>query len=127
MALIDDTGISGYMTYEEELEAERMEMYGPVEDIWVWMPSVSLLLGTVLEIFIGRYLNFFNLLYFLFWVFDLKELKEKGYVLGAWKWWGVIMFPVYLFIRASKTNQKYGYAKVWCVIFCLSIIVTIVM
>jgi len=56
----------------------------------------------------------------IFAILDINELKKKGHNPGGWIWLGLFLIPVYLFIRASKTNNKYYYAITWCVLFVLS-------
>ncbi len=55
------------------------------------------------------------------WWFDCYVLKKQG-IRGKWKIWGFICIPVYLCIRAKKTNKKYT----WAIISILfSIFVTV--
>jgi hypothetical protein len=50
---------------------------------------------------------------------DINELKNKAFAPEGWIWFGFLLVPIYLFIRASKTNKKYGYAITWCILFAL--------
>lgn len=54
---------------------------------------------------------------------DVKMLKRCGKDAGKWLWLGIILVPVYLFMRASKTDKKYSYGIAWCVMLLLDIIV----
>ena len=58
----------------------------------------------------------------IFLIMDIKELRKSGQNVDNWIYLGFLLVPVYLFIRASKTNKKYGYPIVWCVLFTISII-----
>lgn len=53
---------------------------------------------------------------------DVKELKRNGLNVNNWLWLGFLLIPVYLFMRAAKTNKKYGYAILWCFLFFVSIL-----
>lgn len=53
---------------------------------------------------------------------DLAYLKRSGIRTGGWLYLGFFVVPIYLFVRASKTNKKYAYAIVWCGLFILSIL-----
>lgn len=48
------------------------------------------------------------------WLFDCYVLKKQG-IHGKWKIWGFFIIPVYLCIRAKKTNKKY----IWAIISIL--------
>lgn len=48
---------------------------------------------------------------------DIKAMEATGRKPDSWVWLGFLLVPVYLFIRASKTDQKNSYALVWCFIF----------
>jgi len=101
----------------------------PVSDKWVWTLACVPILGMILERTIAyiigsnsEALGFipFIALNIIFVILDTKELEKKGYNPGGWIWLGLLLIPVYLFIRASNTNKKYGYAIAWCVLFVLS-------
>ena len=53
---------------------------------------------------------------------DISYLKRSGVRAGGWLYLGFFLIPIYLFIRASKTNKRYGYAIVWCNLFILSLL-----
>lgn len=56
----------------------------------------------------------------LFITLDIKVVKNTGKNAESWLWLGIVLVPIYLFIRASKTDKNYGYGIVWCVMFLLS-------
>ena len=58
-----------------------------------------------------------------FLILDKKELESNGNKPGDWIWLGLVLVPVYLFMRASKMGGKYGYAITWCGLFLLSLFV----
>ena len=58
---------------------------------------------------------------FLFWwLLDCYILNQLG-IRGKWKIWGVIVIPVYLCIRAKKTDKKYTWAIVSILVCALGI------
>ncbi len=101
-----------------------------LSDKWVWTLACVPILGMILEsIFlnvIGDSTGYagtaiFVILNIIFITLDMKELNNKNFNPDGWLWLGVLLVPVYLFVRASKTNKKYGYAITWCVLFVLSL------
>ena len=58
----------------------------------------------------------------VFITLDIKVVKNTGKNAESWLWLGVVLVPIYLFVRASKTDKNYGYGTVWCVMFVLSMI-----
>lgn len=59
----------------------------------------------------------------IFLMLDSDELNKSGQNVNSWMWMGVVLVPAYLFVRASKTNKKYGYAIMWCVMFLFDLII----
>lgn len=59
----------------------------------------------------------------IFLMLDSDELNKSGQNVNSWMWMGVVLVPAYLFVRASKTNKKYGYAVMWCVMFLFDLII----
>lgn len=54
---------------------------------------------------------------------DVKALEKAGKNVESWLWLGVVLVPLYLFMRASKTNKQYGYAITWCIMFLVDILI----
>lgn len=61
----------------------------------------------------------------IFLMLDSDELNKSGQNINNWMWMGVVLVPVYLFVRASKTKKKYGYAVMWCVMFFIDIMLSV--
>ncbi|MEF9983444.1 MAG: zinc ribbon domain-containing protein [Oscillospiraceae bacterium] len=59
----------------------------------------------------------------LFVILDSKELKKSGYDADKLMWFGFVFVPVYLFMRANKTDKKFAYAITWCGLFFADIII----
>ncbi len=51
----------------------------------------------------------------LFLILDSLYLKNSGYNLKRSTFIGFVFVPIYLFIRAAKTNKNFGPAIVWCI------------
>ena len=54
---------------------------------------------------------------------DIDEIKKAGQDAEAWLYLGLILVPVYLYVRESKTNKKYAPLVVWCVLFFIDLII----
>lgn len=92
-----------------------------VSDVYAWLLAVfPMAVGTVLAMlgvkYIGIALGIWSLT-LLFWVLDVREIKKTTDRFDAWVWTIFLFMGVYLFIRASKAGQRYGYAIVWCVFY----------
>ena len=88
-----------------------------ISDKWVWTLACTPILWMILDNLIYNELGVSVIciaVNVIFVILDLNELKNKGYNPGGWVWFGFLLLPVYLFIRASKTNKKYSYAITWC-------------
>jgi len=102
-----------------------------LSDKWVWtlacVPIFGMILSAIIMSISGYDSEYLALVVFVilnitFLTLDIKELEKNAFKLDGWLWLGIILVPVYLFVRASKTNKKYGYAITWCVLFVLSLI-----
>lgn len=58
----------------------------------------------------------------LFLMLDIQALKKTGRDIDNVLWLGLILVPVYLFVRAAKYSKKYAPAIVWCVLFGLDVL-----
>ena len=110
------------------------EEQNQISDKWVWTIACVPILGMILEGIIAYIVGsdsealgsiLFIILNTIFVILDIKELEKKEYNPGGWIWLGFLLIPVYLFIRASKTNRKYGYAITWCVLVVLSCLLAV--
>jgi hypothetical protein len=97
-----------------------------LSDKWAWtLASVPILVNIMLfefglsEPLLTMVVSALNCIFLFLDIGYLKKVKEHP---GKWIYLGLLLVPVYLFIRASKTTKKYGYAIVWCVLFFLSIL-----
>jgi GYF domain 2 len=58
----------------------------------------------------------------VFWTLDGHQLQRAGHNRDGWGRWGILVVPVYLFIRAAKLKQSNGYAIIWLACFAVSIL-----
>jgi hypothetical protein len=101
-----------------------------LSDKWAWtlacVPIMSSLLYSFLQSTMGIESGFSFVIAIvmniIFSIFDDRELKKASVKSENWIWAGFLLVPVYLFLRASKTQRQYGYAITWCVLFVLEII-----
>ncbi len=94
----------------KELTNEVLEQAGTINVIGIVLiqfVAFALLLLFDIEIPSGGITLFW-------WLFDCYVLKKQG-IRGKWKIWGFFIIPVYLCIRATKTNKKY----IWAVLSIL--------
>jgi hypothetical protein len=84
--------------------------------------AVSILLGIVLKnsIAVSAVAIILNC---IFIYLDVSLLKKAGRAVESWLWLGILLVPVYLFVRASKTDKNYAYGITWCVLFVIDIII----
>ena len=105
--------------------------YSGLSDKWAWtLACVPLTIAFILDLFIV-YTDetFFTIgtivaiiLNCVFVTLDYKELKRNDINASNWIWLGFLLIPVYMFMRAKKTNKHYGYAILWCAIFVITIL-----
>jgi len=85
-----------------------------LSDKWVWLLACTPVLSMILGLTgVGQHvvsICFSWAIYILLIVLDVKELKRRYFNLGVWFWLCYILAPIYLFVRAARTNKKYGYA-----------------
>lgn len=115
--VITETGSNQLKTADGELSNKYVWALAtvPILVSWivVWLFGISALsLSTTVTLFLN----------FIFLSMDVKMLKSAGIDPGKWLWLGIVFVPVYLFMRASKTDKKYSYGIVWCVMFLIDLI-----
>jgi len=115
----------------DDVELDEPDVDG-LSDVWVWLLAFVPLFGTIAEIIVLSVINdnvewigtaIFICFNILFMTLDLKELNLRRFPTDGWGWLGYLFVPVYLFMRAAKTNRKYGYAILWCVLFGVFVII----
>lgn len=95
-------------------------------DKWVWaLATAPIIASIVLSILgIGGSISTIVLIILncVFISLDEKELKRTGHDPEKWLWMGLVLVPIYLFVRESKTNRNWAPGIVWCVILLLGLI-----
>ncbi len=100
-----------------------------ISDKWIWaLATIPLFISII-----AKYIVLFNGLEWwiptactiianLFFVYkDIDEIKKAGQNAEAWLFLGLILVPVYLYVRESKTNKKYMPLAVWCLLFIIDV------
>jgi hypothetical protein len=102
---------------------------GNPSEIWAWMLALTPLLAFfILPRFMFLTFTKASLLCtclnLIFVGLDFIALKKTGDD-GGWMYIGVVLIPVYLFVRAAKTSRNWAPGIVWCISFFLYIFVYI--
>ena len=92
-----------------------------VSEIWFWLLGFSPFISHVIFPFTGFDIlgrggsnKLFVILSIVFWILDYCALNKSGYDKGGWRYIGIVLPPVYLFIRASHTNRNWIPGMIWC-------------
>jgi hypothetical protein len=126
-----------FVKREGELKRKDEQNVAPLSDFLVWCLVFYPIILTIIEIIANAYeWGFINSHFWLYiipfglkitcWDNDRNELKRTGYNAGWWTAWGIFIVPVYLFIRAGKTNQKYLPAIISSIIWVIGFFAVIV-
>jgi hypothetical protein len=107
---------------------DAMRRNTTLSDQWAWaLVSVPILgMGAIYLVAsaIGAFSSswvIFIAINFGFVFLDMQELKKARIDTGKWGALGFVLVPVYLVMRANKTNENYLPAIAWCVSFTLSL------
>lgn len=98
-----------------------------VSDKWIWALAtiplfVNYILAGCFPTFSIPVVSFITMtLNVTFALFDVIDLKKNGIDAGNWVWLGLILVPIYLFVRSSKTTKNYAPGIIWCILFLLSL------
>ena len=103
---------------------------GCISEKWIWaLATIPLVASIILpRVLIGMGIGSLYatiavfVLNIVFLTADVKELKSAGKDAGSWLFLGVILVPVYIFVREGKTNKNYIPGVLWCVLFFASLI-----
>ena len=126
-------GVSDWIKIEDSDLKYIVERFVPatpmnaISDKWLWaLATIPLIVDTVLVSLIPESASIICTiaiigLNILFMTLDNRDLKKNGIAYESWLWLGVILVPVYLFVRAAKTTKNIAPGIVWCVLFVLSL------
>lgn len=93
---------------------------------WAWVLAVSPLeyLGFIhLGLPVAVVFAILTLLNMLYVLLDIRQLKKCSGLNLTWTWTGFFIIPLYLFLRASRTDLKYSYAIAWLICVVLATII----
>jgi len=102
-----------------------------ISEKWIWaLATYSVLIAILLEnialalrmsvdtaqlfVFIGAFVN--NA---IFLARDVEAVKQSGRNVASWLYIGIVLVPVYLYVREKHTNKNYMPLVVWCILFIL--------
>jgi hypothetical protein len=101
----------------EKIESVVMDVE-KTSNIFVWLLAFVPILGGIISCFAPEastiIIIILNLVLFFL---DKQKIEKNGLKTDSWFYIGLILIPVYLFLRGHET-KKYGYAIAWCV-FCI--------
>ena len=102
----------------------------PISDKWPWLlatipMSVSLILSMVVPSNTTIIAIVVVILNIIFVSLDDNYLKKKEIQTKSWMWMGILLVPVYLFVRAGKTNKHFGPGIVWCVLGGIDLMISL--
>lgn len=109
-------------------ETQPVMTMASLSDKWPWLlatipMSVSIVLSMIMPSNTTIVAIIVVILNIIFASLDDNYLKKKGIQTKSWMWMGFILVPVYLFVRAGKTNKHFGPGIVWCVLCGLDMII----
>ena len=95
----------------------------PLSGGWAWMQALWALAFPIVAVVciaspdLNGFFFFYNPMIFaatyvvriMFWRRDVARIKEAGYTVGAWRFWGLLLSPLYLLFRAVRTDGKLRY------------------
>ena len=98
-----------------------------VDNRYVWaLATIPIFISWVIPMFVANSILITIVTWILNMIFltlDVNALKKSGRDAGQWLWLGIVLIPLYLFMRASKTDRKYAYAITWCVMFAIDLLI----
>ena len=106
---------------------------GTISEKWIWaLAAVPIVLSFILTFVMAdmRLLPQYEWVItvcviaanIIFLIKDTEEVKKSGRDVGKWLFLGIVLVPVYLYVREKHTNKNYTPLIVWCVLFFISLI-----
>ena len=96
-----------------------------IDNRYVWaLATVPISISILLDVFLrGSILTMVItiIMNIVFLSLDVKAVQNAGKNAESWLWLGVVLVPLYLFMRASKMDKNYAYGYTWCGIFLASL------
>ena len=115
---------------KEEILKQIDESKVTVSEKWLWALAtvpifISMILGILMPYLIAQNPYVLSIIVtvanIVFLSLDVSEMKKSGKNVGAWIWTGLLLVPVYLYVREKNTNKNYVPLIVWCILFVLSL------
>lgn len=104
-----------------------------ISDKWAWcLATIPLFVDMILNCLLSGegifYVSLFTIwiLNCTFLYLDKNELEKAGINMNHYIWLWFVLIPLYMFIRANKTNRNFGPPILWCVLFLLSTVLSLV-
>lgn len=104
----------------------------PVSEKWIWaLSTVPLLLAWITPHIISQAYSFANyapaivavILNIILLSCDIGEVRRNNLSIDSWLWLGIVLVPVYIYVREDKTNKNYAPLIVWCILFAIDLFV----
>lgn len=131
------SGSAEWVTAEKSPLAQALGEVMPLAPIsaisekWIWaLATYSVLIAIILEnialalrmsvdtaqlfVFVGAFVN--NA---IFLARDVEAVKQSGRDVASWLYIGIVLVPIYLYVREKHTNKNYMPLVVWCILFIL--------
>jgi len=114
----------------QHIQPATQAAYVEISTTYAWaLATVPIAVSILMDALFGYSINLFIAMIItialnsLFAALDVQEIKKTGNNPGNWIWMGIFLVPVYLFVRASKTDHNLAYGIVWCALFVVDIII----
>ena len=97
-----------------------------ISDKWLWtLATLPLVAGWILTGIVGSEAALICtiILNCIFTILDMKEVENSGQKVSSWLWMGIILVPLYMYVRIAKTTKRYAPAIVYTVLFFINLFV----
>lgn len=100
----------------DRVDVQEKNKHEPVYDKFCWIMSCTTLISYALSFILSKIGLGYSWLVIVVCIIincimltlDIKYLKKKGYQPNKWIWMGIILVPLYLGVRAGKTNKNFA-------------------
>lgn len=110
-------GRCGAKVMIKEVKTPNYESSGKsdIEDKYIWPLACSPLIGYIIAVWLSR-MGYYHpgiitavcfVMNCTFLSLDIKYLRERGLQPEKWLWLGIVFAPIYIGVRAYKTNKNY--------------------
>lgn len=121
---------------EEEFNKKKEEILNQIDESkvivsekWLWalatVPMLASLILGIIPYSVALHTYILSIIMIVcnivFLSLDISEMKKNGKDVEAWMWIGLLIVPVYLYVREKHTNKNYMPLIVWCILYVLSL------